>query len=199
MPSRPMRSPPSAGPGSSGASPQVVIPHHTKDPVSSLRPWPVDVDLAGRTYTFPALPAVDWLTVLMTEDLDLERLVLDLCPGGHELLFDETLDSLDGLYEVLLDVIEQVSGRKWWIALRLIGVIRTNWNVLGAEMFYRHIDPTQLSLSGWLDAMLVLTIKAMDPKDVSMFTSRLELPPPGETIPEEEMEMSADQFLSMAG
>jgi len=156
------------------------------------------VELAGRTYTFPALPAVDWLSVLMAEDLDLERMVLELCPGGHVLLFEESLE-LDGLYEVLLDVIEQVSGRKWWIALRFIGVIRANWNVLGAEMFYRGIDPTRLSLSGWLDAMLVLTLKAMDPKDVTMFVSRLEVSPPGEEIAPEEMEMSADQFLSMAG
>jgi hypothetical protein len=158
----------------------------------------VDVELAGKTYTFPALPAVDWLSVLMADELDLEHVVLELCPGGYALLFEEDLD-LDGLYQVLLDVIEQVSGRKWWIALRFIGVIRANWNVLGAEMFYRHIDPTALSLSGWLDAMLVLTIKAMDPKDVAMFTSRLEDPPPGEEVAPEEMEMSAEQFLSMAG
>lgn len=159
----------------------------------------MDVDLAGRVYTFPALPAVDWLAVLMTEDLDLEQIVVQLCPDGYGLLFDESVEGLDGLYQVLLDVIEQVSGRKWWIALRLIHVVRNNWNVLGAEMFYRHIDPTHLSLSGWLDAMLVLTIKAMDPKDVAMFTAKLELPPPGEETAPEDMEMTAEQFLSMAG
>lgn len=198
MPSTPRRSPPSAGPGSSGASPQVIIPHHTLDPVWSLRPWPVELDLAGRTYTFPAVPAVEWLSVLMAENLDQDQILLELCPQGYELLLDEELDP-EELTRALLDVIEQVSGRKWWIALRLIWVVRANWNVLGAEMFYRHIDPTALSLSAWLDVMLVLTIKAMEPKDVSMFTSKLELPPPGETIAEEEMVMSADQFLSMAG
>jgi len=158
----------------------------------------VDLELAGKTYTFPAVPAVQWLAQLMQDDLDPDQIILELCQDGYELLLDEDLGAED-LYHALLDVIGQVSGRKWWIALRLIGVVKANWNVLGAEMFYRHIDPTVLSLSAWLDVMLVLTIRAMDAKDVSMFTSRLELPPPGETIPEEEMEMSADQFLSMAG
>lgn len=164
----------------------------------SLKPWPVELELAGKTYTFPALPASDWLATLMVADLDPDQVILDLCPGGHALLLDDSVDP-DDLYASLLDVIEQVSGRRWWIALRLIGVIRTNWNVLGAEMFYRHIDPTVLSLSAWLDVMLVITIKAMDPKDVALFTSRLEVPPPGEEIELESMEMSAEQFLSMAG
>lgn len=192
------RPPPSGGAGPSAPSPRVVIPSHTHDPVSSLQPWPVELELAGKVYTFPALPAVDWLSVLMADPVDPDRILLDLCPGGHEPLFDEDLDQ-ELLGTALLDVIEQVAGRKWWIALRLIGVVRANWNVLGAEMFYRHINPATLSLSAWLDVMLVITIRAMDPKDVAMFTSRLEIPPAGEETALEDMEMSTDQFLSMAG
>ncbi len=158
----------------------------------------MDLDLAGHTYTFPAVPATDWLAVLMVDSPDPDTIILELCPQGHHLLVDEELDQ-EELYKALLDVIGQVSGRKWWIALRLIQVVRNNWNVLGAEMFYRHIDPNALSLSAWLDVMLVLTIRAMEPKDVAMFTSRLEIPPAGEEMAPEDMEMSADQFLSMAG
>jgi hypothetical protein len=158
----------------------------------------VELELAGNVYLFPAVPAVDWLAVLMKQDLDPDEIVLEMCQDGAELLLNEDIDPRE-LQEAVFDVIEQVSGRKWWIALRLIGVVRGSWNVLGAEMFYRHIDPAVLSLSAWLDVMLVLTIRAMDPKDVAMFTSRLELPPPGQTVPEEEMAMSSDQFLSMAG
>jgi hypothetical protein len=58
-----------------------------------------------------------------------------------------------------------------------------------------------LSLAAWLDVMLVILIRCMDPKEVSMFVSRLELPPPSEMAAEqdrvEEMEMSVEQFLSM--
>lgn len=157
----------------------------------------MELELAGVVYAFPAKPAVDWLTVLMAEDLDLDRLILELCPTGSGLLFDESLDAQD-LYDALLDVIEQVSGRRWWIALRLIKVIRENWNVLGAEMFFRNIDPARLSLSAWLDTMLVLTIRAIEPKEVAAFVMRLEAPPEGEETAAEEMEMSTEQFLSMA-
>jgi len=153
--------------------------------------------LGGQEYEFPAVPAVDWLTILMADDIDLERIPLELCPRGIELLTDEAVHP-DVLYDALLDVIGQVSGRHWWIALRLIVAVRVNWNVLGAEMFFRNLDPARISLSGWLDAMLVIAIKAMEPKDVAMFVSKLELPPPGEELDPEEMEMSADQFLSMA-
>jgi hypothetical protein len=135
--------------------------------------------------------------ILMADDVDLERILLDLCPSGIALLTDETVPP-DVLYDALLEVITQVSGRHWWIALRLIVTIRMSWNVLGAEMFFRNVDPARMSLSGWLDAMLVITIRAMEPKDVAMFVSRLEVPPPGEDVAPEEMEMSADQFLSMA-
>lgn len=197
MPSRPRRSPPSGVDGSSGASPQVVIPSHTKDPTWSLQPTPIVLVLGGREYEIPALPAVDWLMILMADQLDLDRILLELCPRGVELFTDETVEP-DALYAVLLDVIEQVSGRRWWIALRLIMTVRNNWNALGAEMFFKNIDPSRLSLSGWLDSMLVLTIRALEPKDVAMFVSRLELPPPGEEADTEDMEMSADQFLSMA-
>jgi hypothetical protein len=153
--------------------------------------------LRGQEYEIPAVPAVDWLTILMADDIDLERVLLELCPRGIELLTDEDVDP-EVLYDALLDVVEEVSGRYWWIALRLIVTIRVNWNVLGAEMFFRNLDPARMSLSGWLDAMLVIAIKSMEPKDVAMFVSKLELPPPGEELDPEDMEMSADQFLSMA-
>ena len=198
MPSRMRRSPPSAGAGSSGSStPVVIVPSHTKDPTWSLQPTSVVLALRGQEYEIPAVPAVDWLTILMADDIDLERVLLELCPRGIELLTDEDVDP-EVLYDALLDVVEEVSGRYWWIALRLIVTIRVNWNVLGAEMFFRNLDPARMSLSGWLDAMLVIAIKSMEPKDVAMFVSKLELPPPGEELDPEDMEMSADQFLSMA-
>lgn len=150
----------------------------------------------GEEFEIPALPATDWLQVLMKENVNLEEILMELCPNGAGLLFDETLDP-EELWDILLNVIEQASGRHWWIAMRLIGVCRDNWNVIGAEMFYRGIDPNVLSLAGWLDAMLLLLIRAMDPKDVTMFTMRLEMVPAGEEPDEDEMEISAEQFLSM--
>jgi hypothetical protein len=162
----------------------------------SLRPWPVVISVHGEDIEIPAYPATDWLQILMKENISLEEILMELCPKGGSLLFDETLDP-EELWDTLLDVVEQVSARHWWIALRVINVCRENWNVLGAEMFYRGIDPNILSLAAWLDAMLLLIIRAMDPKDVTMFIMKLEMIPAGEEPDDKEMEMSPEQFLSM--
>lgn len=195
----PRRSPQFGG-AAPGPETQVIIPSHNQDPVWSLKPWPVELELAGEVWEFPAAPAVSWLAILMEEQPDLDRVLLDLCPRGLELLFNDTIEP-DVLYRGLLDIIETVSARRWWIAMRLIGVVRQNWHILGAEMIMSGIDPAVLSLAAWLDTMMVLTIRAMEPKDVSLFVSRLELPPPSEVAAEmervDEFEMSVEQFLSM--
>lgn len=194
MPSRQRASPQSAGAGSSA---NFTVPLHTKDPVWSLQPSPVTFTVAGVEYEIPAVPAVDWLMILMADQVDLDRILIELCPKAIELLFDESLGQ-EPLYDLLLDVLGEVSGRHWWITLRLIHTIRGNWNVLGAEMFLRNIDPARMSLSGWLDAMFIVTLRAMDQKDLTLFVTRLEAPPEGEELDPEDFEMSRDQFLSMA-
>lgn len=184
-----------AGPSAS-PSPVVRIPVTNRDPVLSLRPWPVEVMAAGHAIEIPALPATDWLQVLMKVNPDLEEILVELCPQGVGLLLEESL-SQEELWDILLEVVEQASARHWWIALRIINVCRESWDILGAEMFYRGIDPNTLSLAGWLDAMLLVIIRAMDPKDVAMFNMRLEMVPAGEEPDDKEMEMSPEQFLSM--
>ena len=140
--------------------------------------------------------ASDWLALLMKEDFDPVDMFIELLPDSESLLFDGTI-SVEDLYDLITDVISLVSGRHWWVALRLIGVARDSWHVLGAKMILKHIDPSQLSLSAWLDALLLVTLAEMDPKDVTMFTMRLEAVPETETVPETDLEMSADAFLAM--
>jgi hypothetical protein len=196
----PRRSPQYGGGGSPGASPPVNIPSHNLDPVWSLKPWPAELHLDGETWEFPAAAAVEWLSVLMQEEPDLDQVLMDMCPRGLELLFRDTVEP-EVLYRGVLELIEVVAARRWWITLRLISVVRANWHVLGPEMITSGVDPQVLSLAAWLDAMTVLVIQAMDPKEVGLFVSRLELPPPSEVAAEmdrvEEFTMSREQFLSM--
>lgn len=176
--------------------PRVQVPKQTLDPVWSLKPWPVTVTVKGRELQFPAFTAADWLSVLMTEPVDLDDVVRVLAMDGEQLLFDEGLG--EELYEACLEAISAVAGRPWWQAMRLISVATANWNVVGGEMLYRGILANQLSLSAWLDVLLITIIKLMDPKHVTMFLLKLEQPPveviDGET---EELEMDRNQFLSM--
>lgn len=137
-----------------------------------------------------------WLSVLMAEPLDLDDLVRYMAVDGEKLLFDETVG--EELYDACLEVISAVSGRPWWQAMRLIQVAASNWNVLGGEMLYRGVLPDTMSLSAWLDILLLVTIRSLDPKDVTMFTLQLENPPADIVdVVVDEPVMSRDQFLSM--
>ncbi len=187
---------------SAPSQPQVTVPKLNRDPVQSLAPYSVVVSVAGCEMEIPPLPAADWLAVLMAETPTLD----DVFPGlldeedqntVEEMIIQGDLD-IDEYRQVLLDVIETVSARRWWVALRLIEGARTSWDVLGGTMGLKGIDATQVSLSSWLDVLLLVTINAMEPKDVQMWTMKLEAPPPEEEVAEEDMEMSSAQFMAMA-
>lgn len=144
------------------------------------------------------MPAADWLTYLMQETPDLDGMLMDLLPASEELLFEGKV-TVDQLYEALVDLIGTVCARHWWIALRQIQVARGSWQILGPQMLEK-VDFERISIAAWLDVLLITTINAMDPKDVTMFTSRLEAPPPelkAKVDPMEEMEMDRGAFLSM--
>jgi len=132
----------------------------------------------------------------MQPDWNCDDLVIDLVPNGINLILDR-LD-LDQTEELTIDILEEVTGRHWWIALRLIGFITDTWDVMGPEATFHHVDPERLSLAAWLDAMLVLLMQRLDKDQAALFVARLESPPMGEEIPVEEMEISERQFLSMA-
>lgn len=186
-----------SSPGGGGAPPRVTLPNLVKDPVWSLRPWPLVVYLGGEEYEVPALPAADWLAYLMREEPDFDGMILDFFPESEDKLMDGTLD-VDDLYETCFDVLETVGGRMWWVTLRLVNLARESWHILGPQML-EAIDFEHVSIAAWLDVLLVKIVHSMDPKDTAMFAARLEAPPP-EFAPEdpiEEMTMDRSAFLSM--
>lgn len=195
---RPFNPPTTQTPSSGG----IRVPKVVTDPVWSLCPWPLDVQVDGKTIQIPAVPASEWLAMLMSDALDINDLFLtvapDLAEAVDEALFEERL-SLQEYADLILQVIDQVAGRPWHIALRLIGSARNSWDVIGAELVLRGVNAAQLSLSAWLDVVLLLMLRCMDTKDIPMFTAKLEAPPPGED-PMDDMEMSSDDFGAlMAG
>lgn len=148
------------------------------------------------------MPAADWLAVLMSDSLDVEAVLLTHSEPEdrntiYEALFDETLTDKQ-LTDICLDIISLVCGRPWWVAMRLIATAKASWPVLGGGMLQRGIDAERLSISGWLDVLLLTTLEAMKPDAVTMFSLKLEQPPPGIEVPAESMEMSADAFMAMA-
>jgi hypothetical protein len=71
--------------------------------------------------------------------------------------------------------------------------------VVGGELALKGVDATQLSLSSWLDVLLLILLRNMDQKDIPMFTMRLEVPPEGFQAEAQEPTMSAQEFMAMAG
>lgn len=173
-----------------------TIPTFVTDPIWSLRCWPVDVEVAGRVAHIPAMPAADWLAVLAHRPIDLEDVFPGLSPGGYELV-DELLFSgvlsLEDLYQVVLDVITTVTGRPWWIAMRLIEGALLNWGLIGSRLVLAGIDADKISLSAWLDAVYMIIVEGTPEDQLTMFFSKLEFPPPG-FEPKEEITMDADAF-----
>jgi hypothetical protein len=186
--------------GLASQSPEVAptpVPKTNRSPVRSLRPTSVFLAVGPREVEVPPYPAVDWLEILMQPNWTADDIFIELLPNGMELILDGSLGPLV-TQDLALDLIEEVSARHWWIALRLIEVVSVHWDVIGPDAIFNGVDAEKLSLAAWLDAMLVLLMRRISNEQQPMFVAQLEMPPAGEEIPEEEMEMSASQFLSMA-
>lgn len=194
--------PRSAPEPSSADSGRVQVPSLNLDPIQSMRPWPVVVTLGGRELEIPALAAVDWLVILMAPEPQLDDLFPGLLsPEDADWVEEQILDGklkLPEFQELIYQVIETASARKWWVALRLIDMARRSWDVIGSEMLIRGVDAAHVSLSAWLDVLLITALRNMDPKETTMFTLRLESPPEQEKEPEE-MEMSRSAFMALGG
>jgi hypothetical protein len=187
--------PPSSGTKDKG---HIKVPRIVTDAVMSLRPWPIEMTVAGQDVQIPALPAADWLSVLMVENLVFDDVLMNLAPDVAEVvdqaLFDGSI-TFDDYSKLLLDLISTVSGRPWHKALRLIAVVHVSWDVIGAELEFKGIDATEVSLGAWLDVALIALLKNLEEKDIPLFVTRLEAPAPG--AEEEEMTMAPDDFAAL--
>jgi hypothetical protein len=112
-------------------------------------------------------------------------------------VFASNVTVIEDFYESYFDVISAVSARHWWVTLRLIGVAKDRWDVLGADLILRGADPSRLSLSAWLDVLMIVILQNIKSERANSFLMQLEAPPPGEELPPEDMEMTADAFLAM--
>lgn len=186
--------------GRAPASNPLVLPQLVTDPIWSLRPWPVVVEFQGRSLEIPALPAADWLQVLMSD-----QGLYGIFPGllrerdvdwVEERLFYDDLN-VQALENLQLDVLSQVAGRPWYVAQKLVAVARGAWDTIGAELVMQ-ADASRLSIAGWLDVLYLVILRAMDENKKQLFVSELGIPPVGyATEDPQEMEMSESAFLAL--
>lgn len=180
-------------------TPSVRVPKLTRDPLWSLRMWPVTVTVRAIDYTIPAMSAADWLPFLMGKPPQPDLIVPVLLPAVDEVYSTDDSMDIEDMYWLSYDIVSEVTGRPWWITMRLCGCAQHNWEFISAQMLFHGIHADQVSIAAWLDAVLLIILENIKPENAEMFNLQLESPPPDvEDEGAEEPEMSAAQFLSMA-
>lgn len=167
------------------------------DPAASMRIWAVEFELGGRTFEVPALPAADWLLMLMNGDL------LDVLDMGDLSAVDEMIlggeVTPEEVGKVLTSVIEQATGRSFHTSLILAQVAKMQWPIIGGELARRGMRFDQVSIGAALDAIYVTILDRLKPEAAEKFQALLdsEVSPGGKIRPNRAKAMA--DFEEMAG
>jgi hypothetical protein len=191
---------------SSGEGQVIRLAPTNAEPLASLDLYKVQVTLAGRSWLIPALPACEWLKILLADDFDPEAIFPGFC--GPQVIAEVNQLAIDGAFsdgelgDAICDAITAASGRQWWVTLRLCRFLRTSWDRLGGEMAASGMTPFQVSLSYWLDgayATCLRLIEKGDPKQLTRFTDQLTAPLPGHAAESFDLERNRAAFKAAMG
>ena len=137
------------------------------------------------------------------EELDLDAIFPGLANEEDQDYVDEALAngdiSITDLEKLTLDLISEVSGRPWWVAIRMIYIARMRWSIFSGNLILAQVYPDRISLSAWLDALWLNIFHGLPKDKWTMLSSILEMPPPSEAAKDnmDTMEMSVNQFTSL--
>jgi hypothetical protein len=135
------------------------------DPIASMRIWAIEIQLGGRTFDVPALPAADWFPVLMAGDpsqiLDLLRSDPLDSENLDELLLTGAVAGAD-LGQALVDAIEEVAGRSFHAAFVLASVAAANWPSINGRLAERGFRWDLMPLGAALDAIYSIVTNGLD-------------------------------------
>lgn len=172
------------------------------DPLASMRCWAITVELGGREFEIPALPAVDWWPIIVAADL---HQVINLLRAPAETddfeldtqLLDGTISAVD-LSERLKDAVEEITGRTIQASYVLARVAADRWDVIGGQIaqvgFRWDVQP----IGAALDLIYTLVMGGMNEEDGKKFLALLEKnPSAGRGAAPSERDVS--EFEVMAG
>lgn len=173
------------------------------DPLASMRCWAIEIELGGRTYDVPALPAADWWPVLVSGDLGQ---ILDFVTSTPEdpfnlddLLLEGRVDHKE-LAESLSDAVETVAGRSFHVAFVIVRVALSQWATVNGAIVRRGFRWDQQPLGAALDALYTTITENMTKENLDKFLALLEdetLTQPGKK--RKPPERVINEFESMAG
>jgi hypothetical protein len=181
----------------------VVLPFVAADSFASLTPRTIEVDLADRTWTIPAMNAEQWLELLWTEPFDPDSIFPGLVEQDDvdDVLIDAILDgTLDpgADTDVAMEVLETASGFRWWFTLRLVGVFKASWSRLGGSVILAGLRHDQLSLGAWLAGALQLCIDHMEPRKAAELLTELSAVPEGFGLDQDEPNLTDEMAFMEA-
>lgn len=168
------------------------------DPVASVRIWSVDLDLGGETFEIPALPAADWVPILMSGRLlDVLDLVDD--PDRVDRVMVRGDIEPDQIRDAIRSVVEQVSGRDAHTAMVIVQSAALRWEVIGGDLVRSGVRFDQIPLGAALDAIHASIMAHLKPEDREKFQSALRPPEQGDQPSHSERKRAESQFTEMAG
>jgi hypothetical protein len=172
------------------------------DPAASMRCWAIELDLGGRVFDIPALPAADWWPVFASADLTKILDMIESTPGADldEFLMDNILDS-DEMRQSLTDAAEQVSGRSLHVTLILVQVAAMHWAAINGDLARHGFRWDEQPFGAALDAIYLRIMNSFsDQKAQDKFTALLENEAlTGGGRNEQAREKALDDFAAMAG
>jgi hypothetical protein len=142
-----------------------------------MRCWAVEIELGGRVYEIPALPAVEWWPVLTSGDLNRVLDFVESTPDDPHNVDDLLLSgelSAESLVEVLTGAVEETAGRSFHAALVLATVANNQWAAIGGSLAQTGFRWDEQSLSAALDAVYSLVVERLDKDALKRFSALLE-------------------------
>lgn len=139
------------------------------DPIASMRCWAIDLEVGGRTFTVPALPAVDWWPVLV--DMDPTK-IIDMVEPGPEDIGDLLLSGeimAGELGEALTDALTEAAGRSVHVSFVLAALANAQWPEVNGHLVQRGFRWDVMPLGAALDAIYAVAIGGLGKEDREKF------------------------------
>jgi hypothetical protein len=172
------------------------------DPAASLRCWAISVELGGRTFEVPALPAADWFPILQGNDLmPIVDMIRSTASGElddlDELLLTGAVTAQD-LGEALVEIIEETAGRSLYVSMVLVTVASAQWPLIGGQLARDGFRWDAQPLGAALDAIHSV-IRNVDNKDFQAKLSKLLANDPSLKAKKVDRDEARAEFEAMAG
>jgi len=150
------------------------------DPQASLSLWDLDLELGGRHFIVPALPASDWFPILLSGDATQILDSIVSTPGSEgtdplDLLLEGKLTA-EELGERLLETIESAAGRPFGVAVVLAYAATQRWPAVNGRLVLAGFDWTERPLGAALDAIYAVFTENQSEEGRAKFDALLETP-----------------------